>query len=299
MATQRFGGDWTEDKLDCVARYLQAYNTALKDKKFKREYIDAFAGTGYREIREGVSSEGPLFPDLADLEVQRFLDGSATIALNVEPGFDRFTFIESDPEKVRELENLRNKFGDKDIRIVRGDANEKVQAICGESWRSRRAVLFLDPFGMQVTWQTLEAVAKTKSIDVWLLFPLGAINRLLRKDGQIPESWRQRLDSVFGCSEWLKSFYGEDLSSASRQQFLFEAEPELRPPSKVGFEAIENFYRTRLRGIFSGVATESVWLVNSKNVPLYSLFFMVGNQRGVHLALRIAEHIIRRWRACG
>ena len=32
MARQKFGGDWTEDKLVRVSEYLQRYNTALKNQ---------------------------------------------------------------------------------------------------------------------------------------------------------------------------------------------------------------------------------------------------------------------------
>lgn len=46
---QLFGGDWTERKLEALDKYLRAYARALSKTKFKRVYIDAFAGTGYRE----------------------------------------------------------------------------------------------------------------------------------------------------------------------------------------------------------------------------------------------------------
>ena len=51
MALQSFGSDWTEDKLGRVGEYLERYNVALKNQLFSREYIDAFAGTGYREVQ--------------------------------------------------------------------------------------------------------------------------------------------------------------------------------------------------------------------------------------------------------
>jgi hypothetical protein len=46
--THRFGGDWTTAKLDVIARYLESYTTALKDKPsadhpFVNRYVDAFA----------------------------------------------------------------------------------------------------------------------------------------------------------------------------------------------------------------------------------------------------------------
>ena len=60
-------------------------------------------------------------------------------------------------------------------------------------------MLFLDPYGMQVEWRTIEAIAKTEAIDLWLLFPLAiGVNRLLTKSGEIPESWRRRLNLLLG-----------------------------------------------------------------------------------------------------
>jgi three-Cys-motif partner protein len=52
--SHRFGGEWTTAKLEVLAGYLKSYTTALKDKptaerSFRKGYIDAFAGTGYRD----------------------------------------------------------------------------------------------------------------------------------------------------------------------------------------------------------------------------------------------------------
>ena len=300
MVRQSFGGDWTEDNLGRVGEYLERYNVALKNQRFVREYIDAFAGTGYREVRDEGGGEELMFPDLAEPEVQRFLDGSARIALKVEPCFDKFTFIEKDPRKVEELKRLQDEFPEKAIRIECGDANEWVQAICREDWNYRRAVLFLDPFGMQVSWQTLEAVARTKCIDVWLLFPLGvAISRLLRRDGEIDEAWRKRLDFVFGDRSWRETFYktAPPIKSKVVQQSLLgfgNEAPEPEYPWKADFSVIEDYFRARLRTIFARVAENSVRLTNSKNVPLYLLFFMAGNERGAPIAVKIAESIMSR-----
>ncbi len=46
-----FGGDWTEEKLGRLAKYLPAYANVLKGRAYKYAYIDAFAGPGYRERR--------------------------------------------------------------------------------------------------------------------------------------------------------------------------------------------------------------------------------------------------------
>src|SRR5690606_28718470 len=94
----RFGGDWTKAKLDVLAHYLSAYTTALEHKPtrarpFRKVYIDAFAGTGYRTSRREASdsSGGQLpFPDLAEAEPQALLDGSARLALKTQPRFDYY-----------------------------------------------------------------------------------------------------------------------------------------------------------------------------------------------------------------
>jgi three-Cys-motif partner protein len=61
-------------------------------------------------------------------------------------------------------EYLKSEFPNRAIDILNEDANAAVQRICRDTdWRSNRAVLFLDPYGMQVAWETLAAVAATKA----------------------------------------------------------------------------------------------------------------------------------------
>jgi three-Cys-motif partner protein len=217
--SHQFGGDWTTQKLEVLAGYLKSYNTALKDQPttanpFRRSFIDAFAGTGYRDLRrEGAESHQALFPDLASEEPQALLDGSARLALQVAPPFDDYIFIEQRADRCAELEKLKGSFPDlaANIDIRRGEANEQIQRICGSNWRRRRAVLFLDPYGMQVEWKTIEAIASTQAIDLWLLFPLGiGVNRLLTRSGEIPASWRKRLDLLLGTSDWYEDFYRKE-----------------------------------------------------------------------------------------
>jgi len=109
-----FGGSWTTAKLDVIAQYLSSYTTALKDKPskdqpFRKGCIDAFAGTGYRDARQGdarqSSSQMLLLPDLAEQEPQEFLDGSARLALKTKPHFDgRVENLERNAQLQSEVE---------------------------------------------------------------------------------------------------------------------------------------------------------------------------------------------------
>ena len=77
----------------------------------------------------------------------------------------------------------------------------------GKNWQSHRALVFLDPYGMQVEWTTIESIAQTQAIDLWILFPLGTVNRLLKRNGEIRPSLRKRLDLFFGEPDWYDVFY--------------------------------------------------------------------------------------------
>lgn len=289
----QFGGDWTTQKLGVLASYLKSYTTALEnkpsaDRPFFKTYIDAFAGTGYRKpARE--SQDTPLFPDLAENEPQGLLDGSARLALQTAPAFDRYVFIERSQARCASLEGLKSEFPQLSARIQvqRGEANEQIQALCkGVNWDSRRAVLFVDPYGMQVEWKTLVAVAETKAIDLWLLFPLGmGVNRLLTKNpGDIPESWRNRLDLLLGTPDWADEFYRVKTTPT-----LFGPDEEL---VKAKMETIGKYFNDRLKEVFAGVAEPGI-LRNSVNNPLYLFCFAVGNERGKPIALRIAQHLLK------
>jgi three-Cys-motif partner protein len=287
--TTHFGGSWTEDKLERVRRYLVEYAKIMRKRRYRFAYVDAFAGTGYRTAEEPDPEGVQLFPELSESEARGFLDGSARIALLSEPRFHEYVFIERRKARCEELGLLRKDFPDKadDIKIVREEANGYLRKMCAETdWSGQRAVLFLDPYGMQVEWQTLVAVASTRAIDLWLLFPLGvAVTRLLVRDGDIPDSWGTRLDKLFGTHEWFEAFYTTEI-----QPGLFGNESHTERVADA--ERIGQYFVERLAGIFPGVAKNPLTLRNSTNVPLFLLCFATANPIAVGTALRIAEYIL-------
>ncbi len=52
----KFGGKWTTEKLERIAKYLRAYSTIMTKQAFRFAYIDAFAGTSYRSLRNSTMS---------------------------------------------------------------------------------------------------------------------------------------------------------------------------------------------------------------------------------------------------
>ena len=288
---QLFGGGWTEEKLERVQKYLVEYSKIMNKQSFRFAYMDAFAGTGYRTLKQEQNPSQYLFPELAAKDSQQFLDGSARIALQIRPQFTKYIFIEKDESRFAQLRQLKDDFPEvaTSIDLVNADCNTWLQDRClNYNWRKNRAVLFLDPFGMQIEWRTIEAIAQTKAIDLWLLFPLGvAVNRILRKDGQIDQALKERLNRLFGTEDWFDVFYQMKITHG-----LFGEEEKIAKVADL--DKMGQYFVERLKTVFSQgkVAENPLRLTNSRNNPLYLLCFAAGNPKGAPTAVRIAEHIL-------
>ena len=160
-----FGGDWTQDKLSRLRKYLAAYAKIMQNQHFNYAYIDAFAGTGYISKPTSEETENSLFLELGGEEPQSFLAGSVKTALEIKPEFNKYIFIDKNSDHCHELDLTCSEYPEllPRIKIVNAEANETLQELCNNrNWRNHRAVLFLDPYGMQVTWETLESIAAQK-----------------------------------------------------------------------------------------------------------------------------------------
>ena len=87
-----------------MRKYLAAYMQIMKDRPYESEDIDAFAGTGYIEVEpKGDPLQQPLFDAFQEPESQRFLEALARIALQIEPPFKKYVFIEKSKRRFAEL----------------------------------------------------------------------------------------------------------------------------------------------------------------------------------------------------
>jgi hypothetical protein len=126
-----FGGAWTQIKLDKLRRYLVAFNTALKATKFRRVYIDAFAGTGACEIRSGE-------------ETVETIAGSARLAIEVSPAFDEIHLVDLNKDHVTELRALAAQ-ANVTVTVHHNDANVALHKLMQSySWKGTRRVLVLN-----------------------------------------------------------------------------------------------------------------------------------------------------------
>ena len=275
----RFGGPWTEEKLGIVLRYLGFYTKALGGKFKNLIYIDAFAGTGSRESDQDGNTVSN--------------DGSASLALDIEPPFTEYLFIELDPEKATGLERILATRPNRHARVIVGDANVQVVDYL-RTWDkyNSRGVIFLDPFAMSVEWGTLEAIARTKSLDLWFLFPINAVARTMPVKGEIPEPWRQKLISIFG-EDPTKHLYE---TNTTPSLFPEEVEEDERI-RKGGTKILGRYVVRRMKDIFKGyVSDRALVLKNSKNSPMFLLLFCSANDYPTAFALAkgVVDDIFKR-----
>ena len=149
-----------------------------------------------------------------------------------------------------------------------------------------RAVVFLDPYATEVSWETVKTIAETGKIDCWILFPLMAITRMMPRNSEPTKALSTQLNRIFGGREHWQDFY-----TTSKQLSLLGDELPLQ--REVGSSQIADCYRRRLKSVFQLMAPTSRTFLNSKNSPMFELFFAASNPHGAPIAVSIADHILK------
>lgn len=283
-----WGGNWTQKKLDAFEKYVKAYLTIMDKHPFwETIYFDAFAGSGSRVSDE----ENILWKQLCILEEEQHLyKGAAERVVLLEKSFDWFYFIEKNKESREKLEfklNELNPENSKKLVFRDEDCNTQILQMA-KAMRTRKyaALLFLDPFGMQVNWETLLALKGTRT-DIWILIPSGVIvNRLLDKQGKLKSI--KKLEVFFGLSEEeiRKSFYNT-VSVIN----LFGEQSELVNKIVDPINKIANLYISNLKKIWKHVTLKPLRLNNSKGVPIFHFVFASNNKNAVNIAQTIIDKI--------
>jgi three-Cys-motif partner protein len=302
---RKFGGSWSESKLDCIERYTESYLHVMQNQSWcTLDYVDAFAGRGKQALKsidaanDLVADDESFFGDESErADTEEFLVGSAIRALRASTGsargFDRFIFIDADRGSCHELEAVvASDFASvaDTVNVHCEDANAALeQYVATVDWRSTRALVFLDPYGLEVGWDLIQRLAGSGACDVWYLFPLGGVIRMMMNDGQLPDAWRTRLDLVFGTPAWHEEFY-----RSSGQLSLFDDIEQELLFKDASTPHVVDFVRGRLKTAFPAVSNAGI-LRNSKGAPLFALLLCVSNPsaKAQSAALGIANHLLR------
>ncbi len=274
---QQFGGDWTKQKIDIIVKYTKAYLHVMKSQSWKLLYFDGFAGSGKIQKTNN--------PD------KSFEGASKQILKICDPiSFDLYYFVELDKKNAELLQSTITKdFPKKEIFVVQDDCNKKLIDLAdflkGEG-RKYKALVFIDPYGMELKWTSLEYL-KGLGIDLWILIPTGlGANRLLKKNGKISDAWFKKLEVFLGIdrSEILKLFYKE-----SDQLNIF-GESHLQKEVDA-INKLHKLYETKLNTIFKYVSNAFV-LKNQTNSIMFHFLMATNNAT----ALKISNDVIKKYK---
>lgn len=260
-------GYWSEIKLDIVRDYASAYSRILNSKNLPHIYVDAFAGAGQHiSKRSG-----------------KFVPGSPMNALNIEPPFREYHFIDLDASRVENLQYLSK--GRKDVTVYEGDCNQVLlsKIFPGLKFETyRRALCLLDPYGLTLEWRVIHEAGQLGTIDMFLNFPVMGMNRnALWRNPEKPSVEKVRgMTAFWGDESWRNAAY-------STTGNLF-AIPEKEPN-----EIVAEAFRQRLMKVagFKRVP-EPLPMRNSIGATVYYLYF--ASQVG--LAENIVTDIFAKYR---
>ena len=269
MAAPRFDeiGYWSEVKLEIVKKYAAAYSTILAAGNLSHVYIDGFAGRGVHLAK----STG------------QFVPGSPLNALLIEPPFKEYFFVDLDGDKIGHLKEIVG--DDQRVKVKCGDCN---QVLLDEVFPSvryqdyRRGLCLLDPYGLHLNWEVLQAAGELKTIDLFLNFPVMDMNMnaLWNRPEAVSDQGVTRMTAFWGDESWREAAYVS-------QPTLFGEELV-----KQDNHAVAEAFRDRLRdmGSFEHVP-DPMPMRNSRSAVVYYLFF--ASQKPV--ASRIVKDIFSKY----
>jgi len=260
-------GYWSEIKLDIVRKYAAAYSTILSKQEWVRGYyyIDAFAGPGMH-ISKRTSD---------------FVPGSPLNALNVEPPFTGYHFIDLNCEKV---DLLRELTADReDVKVHEGDCNGILLQDVFPGVRRQaceRALCLLDPYGLHLDWEVVYTAGQSRAIEVFLNFQVFDMNRnvLWHDSDRVAPAQIARMNAFWGDESWREAAY-------SQENGLFGPMPE-----RTSNDAIAQAYREKLKtdAGFQYVP-DPMPMRNSRGAIVYYLFFASPNKTGAKIVQDIFE----------
>ena len=264
-------GYWSEVKLSILDEYAKPYNQITHAHSLKTIYIDAFAGAGYHRSKTS----------------DRLIQGSPVRAMNVDPPFDRLHFVDIDVARTEELKRLAS--GHPEVSVHRGDCNRVLLKEIFPSIRFEnfeRALCILDPYGLHLDWQVVEAAGKSGITEVFLNFPVMDMNMNVfwaNPDG-VSEKSKERMTKFWGDDSWRAAVYGT-------VRGLF-GDIEM----KNSIEKVTNAFQKRLADVARfDYVPNPMPMRNTKGAIVYFLFFAAQKPA----AEKIVKDIFEKYRLRG
>lgn len=196
-------GPWAVEKYRRVGMYAEIFSTGMKNRWDCRTYIDLFAGPGHAVIRE---------------RGQRVLT-SPLLALTVPDPFDKYILCDREPTFVRALEaRAWTVAPDTSIEFITGDANESVADIERRIPSHCLSFCFVDPFGLDIHFETIRRLSTSRPMDFLVLLALGM--DATRNWELYNRSENAKVERFIGDPTWRERWAAAERGGSSPIRFL-------------------------------------------------------------------------------
>ena len=259
-------GSWAYDKLSVPRKYAPAFGSACQSWR-EWFYVDGLAGSGVNRIAE---------------EGGRLIWGSPVIALRSKPAFTRCLFLEQDGAKAAALDARTEALADRRI-VEQGEVNRDLLPLMRGNLPRRNPVLvILDPYGMELDWATIRALAAFREYkwkaELLMLFPIDGINRAMMALGDLDE---RTLDRFWGDKSWHQLWKERKMG-------------ELRTPDQTRNRGLE-LYTGKLKGElrYAHAFSKDVRRAGHAGGFKYTLVFATDNPTGATIMNDIFDGRVR------
>jgi three-Cys-motif partner protein len=224
-------------------------------------------------------------------DTDEIIVGSAIRALGVNPPFHRYLLNDVKQSNVEALRRSVNEdfphLADR-VQLTTLDANRMLQDLCASTnWKETRAVVFLDPFGLQINYETLKLLGATKAVDVWYLVPVFAMYRQVSGDGQINPDGGPRVDAALGTTVW------RDVAVVEEESVDLFKQAQFRSARAVDIAWFEKVAKERIGAAFGGQVLNDTLPLGRNGIQEFSLMFAWANPgEKAKLAAKLAKAVL-------
>jgi len=246
-------GPWAEEKYQYVGMYAQLFSTGMKNKWPHRIYLDLFSGPGYSKVRE----------------TNRVVLGSPMIALSLPDRFDSYVFADENSESLDALRTRVSRLGlSVTPTYIPGDANETVgrvlEVISKTPSKSTLSFCFLDPYKLNLHFETVQRIAEGRAVDFLILLAL-YVDANRNVSFYVAEGNRT-IDLFLGDAHWRPRWKAVERGGKTIVEFLASE------------------YSTRMRQIgYLPMSIEDMVKIRThdRRLPLYYLAFFSKHETGL------------------
>lgn len=184
----RPSGSWAAIKHDYLKRYINVFETSMREKWKVRNYVDLLAGPGKNRVEDS----------------GKISLGSPLLALTTTYPFTGYYFTDSERKNIDALQQRvsASPYAER-VNIQQGDCNYLVDSIVSQIKRNDAASLnlaFLDPQGLELKWATVAKLSAIRRMDLIINYPQGGLNRYLGEAYKTESN--TAVDDLFGDRSW-------------------------------------------------------------------------------------------------